>query len=746
MPFGNYGYKDQITGAGWRVSRTNMHAEIPKRHWHQNDPGVIPNMLETGAGSPTGICVYEGDQLSSVFKNQIIHCDAGPSVVRSYPVKSDGAGYAADMVNVMDGSELNQWFRPSDVCVAPDGSLIVADWYDPGVGGHRMQDVERGRLFRVSSKTGVHPKPATPDFSNPASAVAALKSPNLATRFLAWNAIETFGSSAMPQLKQLWESSNPRIRARALWRIGKLAIPKQEKLNFIIAGLNDHDPELRCCAIRLCVQILSDVVGEINLNDPSPAVIREILLAMRQWRTENSPEAWAILANNLTQGDRWLLEAIGIAADGHWDECLDAWLVLNPAAAEGAAGKDIVWRSRATKTAELLKDIVAAKETGAAEIARYFRAFDLLPAESKQAMTVALRELAFDDFGFESNKAEAVMMEAVSRIEIDILQPEEKKRLDKMVDLSRGTPRFLELVDKFSSAEHYPDLFEIATTTTDRQLAADAMRVMMDKAQMGFVHGAFIKAAPDMQVKIADALINCGNRKGEHVLAGVAKRRDIDEATRVYAIERLGGVESGCRDMIWWIDQKKDIDPLLMPYIKAALHKSSSEDVRQRAQELFPIANSKDSQPLPSIADLAKLEGNIQNGARVFQNNGTCAKCHRVAGQGIEVGPDLTEIGDKLTRLAMYESILFPSAGISHNYENWKVVTDDGKMFTGVLVSESDTEIELKDKEGIRQVIPVDQIDEKAKQKLSLMPDNLHQSMSSQELVDLVEYLVSLKK
>ena len=141
MPYGNYGYRDETDGSGWRADRTGMHTEVPLKHWHLNDPGVIPNLLQTGAGSPTGICIYEGDSLPDVFRNQMIHCDAGPNIVRCYPVENDGAGYKATITNMVDGSKKNQWFRPSDVCVAPDGSLIVADWYDPGVGGHRMRDI-----------------------------------------------------------------------------------------------------------------------------------------------------------------------------------------------------------------------------------------------------------------------------------------------------------------------------------------------------------------------------------------------------------------------------------------------------------------------------------------------------------------------------------------------------------------------------------------------------------------------------
>ena len=78
-----HGAYDEKTGAGWKDPRTGMHPEIPQRHWHLNDPGVVPNLLQTGGGSPTGICVYEGRLLPERFWDQLIHCDAGPNVVRA---------------------------------------------------------------------------------------------------------------------------------------------------------------------------------------------------------------------------------------------------------------------------------------------------------------------------------------------------------------------------------------------------------------------------------------------------------------------------------------------------------------------------------------------------------------------------------------------------------------------------------------------------------------------------------------
>ena len=93
LEYGNYGYRDEMTGAGWQTPRTNLEKTIPEQHWHQNDPGVVPNLLVTGAGSPTGIVAYEGTLLPKQFQGQVIHSDAGPSVVRSYSIVPEGAGY-----------------------------------------------------------------------------------------------------------------------------------------------------------------------------------------------------------------------------------------------------------------------------------------------------------------------------------------------------------------------------------------------------------------------------------------------------------------------------------------------------------------------------------------------------------------------------------------------------------------------------------------------------------------------------
>ncbi len=397
MEFGNYGYKDELTGAGWRKSRTGMSSEVPLRHWHLNDPGVVPNLLQTGAGSPTGITIYEGDLLPELFQGEVLHCDAGPSVCRAYPAQPDGAGYLAEMVNILYGAR-NNWFRPSDVSVAPDGSIIVADWYDPGVGGHRAGDLDRGRLFRVTPKDQAQRyENPTFDFATAEGCTKALQNPNYAVRYVAWTALHEMGAAAEGELLKLDRSDNPRYRARALWLLGKIEGQGQTYVN---QAISDEDPNIRIVGIRLARQL--DEVDHIAVadklaSDQSPQVRRECAIALASNNTgKSSPKAaeiWAELATHHDGKDRWYLEALGIAAGGHWDACLAAYFekVGGEAKAIGtAAGRDIIWRSRGKRTPALLAKIVQDQSTSDAEKPRYMRAFDFLSGPEKDA---ALRSL-----------------------------------------------------------------------------------------------------------------------------------------------------------------------------------------------------------------------------------------------------------------------------------------------------------------------------------------------------------------
>ncbi|MCH2582293.1 MAG: PQQ-dependent sugar dehydrogenase, partial [Planctomycetes bacterium] len=370
MEFGNYGYRDEMTGAGWRSNRVGIEKEIPRRHWHLNDPGVVPNLLQTGAGSPTGITVYEGRLLPRIFWDQVIHCDAGPNVCRAYPVKKTGAGYSAESVDILKGSR-DRWFRPADVSVAPDGSLFVTDWYDPGVGGHGMRDLGRGRIFRVAPPNTRYKVP-TFDFKTAKGAVEALKNANYAARYLAWTALHDMGAKAEKALLGLYGSQNVRHRARALWLLGKI---EGRGAHYVELAAGDKEEDIRVVAIRLARQLKQDIIPLVAklASDTSAPVRRECAIALHREKSDKPPALWAQLAAAHDGKDRWYLEALGISAAKRWDEYFGAWLEKYSGKASSAAARnDVVWRSRASATPDQLASILGGK-LEKSEVPRYLR-------------------------------------------------------------------------------------------------------------------------------------------------------------------------------------------------------------------------------------------------------------------------------------------------------------------------------------------------------------------------------------
>ena len=348
LPYGNYGFTDELTGAGWQSNRTNLEDSIPLRHWHLNDPGVVPNLLQTFAGSPTGIIVYEGSLLPETFRGSIIHCDAGPNVVRSYPVKKNGAGYSAEIVNILK-NEKDQWFRPADVCVAPDGSLIIADWYDPGVGGHAAGDLVRGRIYRVAPKGSKYTIPKQ-DYATAAGAINALQNPNLAVRYHAFSVLQQMGASAIPDLEKLWRSSpDPRMRARAFWVLVKM--PAGNAKQYIGEAIKENNADLRITGLRAAGELNIDLIGTIKqlVNDSDPQVRRECAIALHHNKSTEAAELWTALAMQHDGKDRWYLEALGISADDQWDKFFTAYLAKVKDPLQTDAGRDIVWRARTEK-------------------------------------------------------------------------------------------------------------------------------------------------------------------------------------------------------------------------------------------------------------------------------------------------------------------------------------------------------------------------------------------------------------
>jgi putative membrane-bound dehydrogenase-like protein len=155
-----------------------------------------------------------------------------------------------------------------------------------------------------------------------------------------------------------------------------------------------------------------------------------------------------------------------------------------------------------------------------------------------------------------------------------------------------------------------------------------------------------------------------------------------------------------------------------------------------------------------SNADLEKWiqvalerKGNGGRGQEVFLdvNKSQCLKCHRLGTQGETIGPDLTGLGKRFSRVHIIESILEPSRTIAPSYETVLVQLKDGRVVSGTKIEETETVLTLGDKEGKKQAIAKNLIEERLVQAQSIMPDNLRMQWSEQEFVDLIAFLASQK-
>lgn len=244
------------------------------------------------------------------------------------------------------------------------------------------------------------------------------------------------------------------------------------------------------------------------------------------------------------------------------------------------------------------------------------------------------------------------------------------------------------------------------------------------------------------------ALLAAGSCQGAAVDAELLKVLNDDNAEmqeRDGAVKQLAKTREGAMAMIESA-RKGEFPDELKSSAALALAESDEATVREAAAAALPLPKMKDGLTILPISKLVLKKGDAKSGRAVFRNSksANCINCHQIENEGKVVGPPLNTIGEK-PKEVLYESILAPSAAIQHGFETWSIRTKAGKVLTGMRAGDDDEKFTLKTVEGDFIDIPTAEIQKKVKQKASLMPENLIGTMTTQELIDLVEYLATQK-
>jgi putative heme-binding domain-containing protein len=189
------------------------------------------------------------------------------------------------------------------------------------------------------------------------------------------------------------------------------------------------------------------------------------------------------------------------------------------------------------------------------------------------------------------------------------------------------------------------------------------------------------------------------------------------------------------------IDQVAGDDPAASALL---IRIASGNERGKTASELLKklIVNySHDGSRTTFMAGLNALGGDEEAGQKVFVR--ACQACHRVGSEGAEFGPNLSDVGKRLKREEILDSILFPNSKIDPKYRATNIVTVEGTAVSGLVVAENDKEISLLLGQGTVQKIPQEDIEIRQEVEVSSMPEKLNESMSGLEFLDLLEFLAA---
>lgn len=804
MRGGNYGFFSADGSRTWQADR-RPGLTTQEAHWHAADPGVVPAGTINGAGGPTGVCIYEGDLMAEWFDGAVLNCDAGARVVYAHRPREQGSGIALDpgfaIRTAKDaGGEAGQWFRPSDVAVGPSGAIYVADWYDPGVGGHAAGDRKAyGRILKIAPAGIMTPSPRV-DVSTTEGAIRALGSPAVAVRELGRAALVAQGRAAVQPMLSAMMPMDDRRAARVATVLSRIS-PKQLPSNVFA--------QRSAGAARWSMDVRDRVAGGL-----APVWHRSVLAAPRVAR-EWAQTAPADMGSDFTTGllesfdpeDPWLVEAIAQMFDradagdtaAYWAAAPEdplgwsgrfealAWRLHPKSVTAGfrqramAGELPAAARRRAIDALAFTKSYAAAEgvylvATAGPEDLRAYAAWWLEHRSTNDWQSFGLRLQAGSIADAEKVFESEVMQEGHRAVEIDVTRatklwvmvtdggdgnscdwaavgnPRFKLASGKTIDASAG---WLEAksgwgsvgsgVDSSGGSLEFSDgaIERGIGTHAPSQIAlavpAGAVRFLAD---IGPEQGGV--SQQDGQSTSVAFEIWCQLQSEAKPLLdwiGLVTNASTPIDSQLAALQKLSADPMGALLLIRAKEEER-LPGSLVPEAARLLFSSSDLAVQALASEQF----ERPGAGFPSTPLSLTPEGDPARGRALFQDTtrARCAACHAYQSGdtriGVDLGPELTMIHKKLTGEALYEAIRNPSASIAFGYDTYVIATDDGLLYSGFLIADGETVV-LLGTDGERIVFDADEITARRKQSVSTMPDGLALELSAQELADIVAFL-----
>ena len=538
-------------------------------------------------------------------------------------------------------------------------------------------------------------------------------------------------NAAHAGLVALLADKRSRVRAQAAIALSKLDKGVGEPLIRMIAENNGNDPVLQHAGI-LALASHSSAADLVKLNLRKPAAIRTA--AVVALRRQNSGEVAAFLndGNALVQ-----LEAARAIADAHIDSAMPqlADLAKRTDLAKPVMRRALNANFRLAK-ADALAFVAANNEQ--AELARG-EALNLLAGwenpSGRDRVTGLWRPIAKRDASAAAT-ALSTKIDTILRNSSGLIRNEAITAAGKL-KLKTAGPALLAIL-KDEKAGNARAAALRALGEIEAAELADAVAYGSEAKDTAIRSAATRLAA---KVKPAGA-----TAKLEAALAKGSMREQQS------ALVALGDLKETAADKILatWLDK------LLADKVPAALKLELLEAAAKRSDDTVKakLAKFNESRPDPrqnffALEPYAEtLEGGLaEKGKKLFYENValSCVRCHVIDGQGGEVGPVLDDIGTKVDRKYLLESIVNPNASIAKGYDFFLITLKNGQGYAGIIKSQTDKEVVINSPEDGIVTVKTADIKERIKGP-SGMPPGLQSIVSKSELRDLIEFLAQQKK
>jgi putative membrane-bound dehydrogenase-like protein len=758
----------------------------------------LPALTHLGPAAPAGIAIYQSGAFGESCLGNVFSAQFNMHKVGRHILHRVGATFESKNDDFVRSPSTD--FHPTDVLEDADGSLLVVNtggWYMICCPTSQIAKPQvLGGIYRIRKKGMVRPQDPRGlalkwHKLTPAGLAALLDDPRFAVRNRAVRQLGKGGTAAVDALAKVLKDGKTTVaRRNAVWALTHI---DGSAARAAVGGvLTDRDLSVRQTAVY-SAGLHRDADARLALIGMLPSVPpplrREAATALG--RIGHPAAVPALLAALRPEDDRMLEHAliyalIEIADLPNLTKALSSDNAVVRRAALIALDQADDGTLAARQVTPLLKDADARVQAAAletlehhpawarevlAELRTWFGKGDLPAAsadDARRLLAAYSHDRAVQAFIVDSLRAQGTPP-AGRRLLLEVmaqapLRPWPAAWREELVG-RLGDAEESVLRQAAATLRAVPDSRSPGCTRPLLKLASDEKRPADLRA------AALAAAAP--QVDALDAplfafVLNClGGAQPPLLRATAAEavgqlRLSDDQLLRLAAL--LG--EAGALELPRLLAAfEKTSSPTVGKALVEALEKAPAarglrSEVLTRTLEKYPAQVREAAKPLLGrlTEDLGKQKarldelsvmlsaGDPQRGRQVYLGpKATCAACHAVAGQGGQVGPDLTKIGATRSERDLLEAIVFPSASFVRGYEPYVIHTRNGLSYSGVIRRETADAVVVATGPAAEIRILRSAIEDIEPGKTSVMPEGLDRQLSHQELADLIAYLRTLQ-